>query len=54
VEGGDHRLGKVGEWYVQVDTSKVVALSVSVKNRGVGIHEQVLNVPITCWCVWAQ
>jgi hypothetical protein len=23
-------------------------------NRGVGTREQVLNVPITCWCLWAQ
>jgi hypothetical protein len=26
----------------------VVALSVLVKERGVGTHEQVLNVPIAC------
>jgi hypothetical protein len=27
---------------------------VSVKDIGVGTREQVLNVPITYWCLWVQ
>jgi hypothetical protein len=26
----------------------------SVKDQWVGPREQVLNVPIACWCLWAQ
>jgi hypothetical protein len=42
-------LGRVGRVMWKADTSKVVALSVSVKDRWVGPCEQVLNVLITCW-----
>jgi hypothetical protein len=33
----------------KVDTSKVVAPPVSIKDRWVGPHEQMLNVPMTYW-----
>jgi hypothetical protein len=27
---------------------------VLVKDRCVGPREEVLNIPITCWCLWGQ
>jgi hypothetical protein len=45
----DHQLRRVGSVMCRVDTSKVVAPSVSVKDRCVGPREHVLNVLITCW-----
>jgi hypothetical protein len=44
----DRRLGRAGRVMWKAGTSKVVALSMSVKDRRVGTHEQVLNVLITC------
>jgi hypothetical protein len=41
-------VGKVGEWCWQAGTYKVVAPSVSIKDRWVDPHEQVLNIPIAC------
>jgi hypothetical protein len=50
VENGDRQLGRSGSVIWQASTFKVVALTVSVKDRSVGPREQVLNVPIACWC----
>jgi hypothetical protein len=45
----DHRLGRAESVMWQVGTSKIVPPpSVSVKDRWVDPHEQVLNVLITC------
>jgi hypothetical protein len=45
----DRRLGRAESVMSKAGTSKVVAPSVSIKDRGVGTREQVLNVPIACW-----
>jgi hypothetical protein len=43
-------VGKVGEWVCGKPTpSRLLPPLVSVKDRWVGPHEQVLNVPIACW-----
>jgi hypothetical protein len=41
-------MGRSGCGICQADTSKVVAPLVSLKDRWVGPHDQVLNAPITC------
>jgi hypothetical protein len=47
-KGEDHRLGRSASSVWKADTFR--SLPVSVKDRWVGLHEQVLNVPIACWC----
>jgi hypothetical protein len=46
----DCRLGRSGSVMWKAGTSTVVPLPVSVKDRWVGPHDQVLNVPIVYWC----
>jgi hypothetical protein len=50
VERGDRRMEKSWSGMWKADTVKAIALPVSIKDRWVGPHEQVMNVPITCWC----
>jgi hypothetical protein len=49
--GGKWRLSvrKVGECGMESWPFKAIAQPVSIKDRWVGPHEQVLNVPIACW-----
>jgi hypothetical protein len=47
-ERGDSWSGRSASDTWKVGTSKVVAPPVSVKDRSIGPHEQVLNVPIAC------
>jgi hypothetical protein len=44
-----YRLGRSESVMWQANTSKIVASVVSVKERWVDPHEQVLNVLIACW-----
>jgi hypothetical protein len=46
----DHRLGRSESVMGKDDTSKIVALSVLVKDRWVVPLRQVLNILITYWC----
>jgi hypothetical protein len=48
--GEDHRLGRSGNGVWKAGTFKAIPPPVSVTDRWVGPHEQVLNVPITYWC----
>jgi hypothetical protein len=41
-------MGRSGSGMSKAGTSKVVALPVSINDRWLGPHEQVLNVPIAC------
>jgi hypothetical protein len=43
-----------GECCVYSEVSMWSPPPVSVKDRGVGTREQVVNVLIACWCLWAQ
>jgi hypothetical protein len=43
-----------GECCVYSDISVWYPPSVLVKDRGVGTREQVLNISIAWWCLWAQ
>jgi hypothetical protein len=45
----EHSKGKGGECCDDSEISMWYPSSVSVKNREVGTHEQVLNVSIACW-----
>jgi hypothetical protein len=46
---GRQLVGKVEEWVCgKLAPSKLYPPPVSVKDRSVGPHEQVLNVPIAC------
>jgi hypothetical protein len=44
----DRQSGRAERVMWKADTSKVISPHVSVKNRWVGPHEQVLNVLIKC------
>jgi hypothetical protein len=47
-------LKKAGRVMWKVNTFKIIVLSVSVKDRGVGTHKQVLNVLIALLEICAQ
>jgi hypothetical protein len=44
----------LGECCGYFEVSMLYPSPVSVKDQGVDTREQVLNVPIACWCLWAQ
>jgi hypothetical protein len=54
MESEDCWLGRSESGTWKAGNFKVVAPPESVKDRWVGSREQVLNVPVACWCLWAQ
>jgi hypothetical protein len=50
VERGDSWSERLGSGTWKTSISKVVAPPMSVKDRLVGPHEQVLNIPFAYWC----